>query len=49
MKAVEFASTMTQEGQISLPPELAGEFRPESGSAWLSCGSPPAPTRRGGR
>ena len=25
MKAVEFASTMTQEGQISLPPEVAGE------------------------
>jgi hypothetical protein len=25
MKAVEFASTMTQEGQISLPPEVARE------------------------
>jgi hypothetical protein len=25
MKAVEFAGTMTQEGQISLPPEVAEE------------------------
>ena len=42
MKAVEFESTISPGGQISLHPRSLPRSRPVSPYAWLSCGSEPS-------